>query len=242
MMNAIAGPDPRDPTTAPEPVPEFTASLKAGIRGLKLGVPRNYYFDGIQPEVESVVRAAIDHLRGEGAEITEVTIPAIEFSMPAGFAIVLPEASSYHQSMLRPRADDYNEDVRQFLEAGELILATHYLKAQRARSVIKQGFRTALQGLDALLAPTLPATAARSDTLTVELDGQPVGVIDAYVRTSFPANLSGLPALTVPCGFSSENLPIGLQIIGRPFDEATVLRIGQAYEASTNWHKQKPPL
>ena len=144
--------------------------------------------------------------------------------------------------MLRRQAEDYQPDVRRLLESGEFVLATQYLKAQRARTLIKQGFRTALTGLDALLAPTVPATAARADRLTVELGGRTIGAMNAYVRPSLPANLSGLPALSVPCGFSSENLPIGLQIIGRPFDEATVLRIGHAYEAATEWHRRKPPL
>ena len=242
MLNAIAGYDPRDPTTVAEPVPDFTSGLEAGVRGLKLGVPRNYFFDRIDPEIENAVRAAIDVLRAEGAEITEVTIPAIEHTLPAGTAIVWSEATSYHQPTLRRQADDYRADVRRLLESGEFVLATHYLKAQRARTVIKHGFRTALTGLDGLLAPTVPATAAHADTLTVELGGRTIGAMNAYVRLSLPANLSGLPALSVPCGFSSENLPVGLQIIGRPFDEATVLRIGRAYEAATDWHKRRPLL
>ena len=242
MLGAIAGYDRRDPTTVPEPVPDYTAELRAGVRGLTLGVPRNYFFDRLDPDVDRAVRAAIDVLRGEGATIAEVTIPSVEYTLAAYVPISISEASTYHQQMLRRHADDYADDVRLRTEAGELVLATHYLKAQRTRTVIKRGFRTAFAGVDALLAPMLPAPAPRADALTVELDGQAVPVMVAYPTWSAPTNLAGLPSLTVPCGFSRDNLPLALQIIGRPFDEATVLRVGQAYEAATKWHERKPPL
>jgi aspartyl-tRNA(Asn)/glutamyl-tRNA(Gln) amidotransferase subunit A len=129
------------------------------------------------------------------------------------------------------------------LEAGELYLATHYLKAQRVRALVKDGLRRAFQGLDALLTPTLPYPAARHDQPSFRgTSGSDEPVINAYVRTCCPFNLSGLPALSVPCGFTQVGLPVGLQIVGRPFDEATVLRIGQAYEAATDWHTRKPAL
>lgn len=242
VLQAIAGPDPRDPITAPEPVPDFGAGLHDGAAGLKLGVPRNYYFDDLDPEVARAVCAAIDHLRGLGAEVHEVTIPTIEYAFAVGRAIVRAEASSYHQTTLREQPDDYGPGLRHALQTGELVLATHYLKAQRARVLIQRGFQSALRSLDALLAPTVASPAPRAESLQGDPSDPAFAVIDSYVRFAYPANLTGLPALSVPCGFTESGLPIGLQIIGRPFAEATVLRIGQAYEATTPWHERKPEL
>jgi aspartyl-tRNA(Asn)/glutamyl-tRNA(Gln) amidotransferase subunit A len=243
LLGNLAGRDPRDPTSAREPVGDYMHELNSGVRGVHLGVPTNYFFDQCDAEVERAVREAIRALVDQGAEVREVTIPDLEVALAAEFAIVIPEASAIHQGMLRRQAGDYGEDVRVFLEAGELYLATHYLKAQRARRVIQGGLRRAFDGLDALLTPTLPYPAARHDQVTFQgSDGAEETVINAYVRTSCPFNLSGLPALSVPCGFTHAGLPIGLQIAGRPFDEATVLRVGQAYQAATEWHSRRPPL
>jgi aspartyl-tRNA(Asn)/glutamyl-tRNA(Gln) amidotransferase subunit A len=193
--------------------------------------------------VEAAVRAAAQVLSEQGTQVSEVAIPDIDLALVAEFAIVLPEASAIHQNSLRRQASDYGEDTRLLLEAGELYLATHYLKAQRVRALVKDGLRRAFQGLDGLLTPTLPHPAARSDQPSLRgPSGADEAVINAYVRTCCPFNLSGLPALSVPCGLTRAGLPVGLQIVGRPFDEATVLRIGQAYESATDWHARKPPL
>jgi aspartyl-tRNA(Asn)/glutamyl-tRNA(Gln) amidotransferase subunit A len=244
MLGVLAGRDPRDPSSAREPVPDYTADLQAGARGLRLGVPTNYFFADCHPEVEAAVRAAARVLAEQGAEVREVSIPDIDLALVAEFAIVLPEASAIHQQWLRKQASEYGEDVRVLLEAGELYLATHYLKGQRVRALVKDGLRrTFAEGLDALLTPTLPQPAARFDQASFRgPSGIEEPVINAYVRTCAPFNLSGLPALSVPCGFTQAGLPVGLQIVGRPFDEATVLRVGQAYESATDWHTRKPPL
>jgi aspartyl-tRNA(Asn)/glutamyl-tRNA(Gln) amidotransferase subunit A len=243
LLAELAGYDARDPSSAREPLADYSQELHAGVRGLRLGVPTNYFFDNCQPEVEAAVRAAIRSLADQGAEIREVGIPELELAPVAEFAIVIPEASAIHQPWLRRQAADYGEDVRLFLEAGELYLATHYLKAQRVRALVRDGLRRAFDGLDALLTPTLPQPAARADQEAFDgPNGAAEPVINAYVRTCCPFNLSGQPALSVPCGFTGAGLPIGLQIIGRPFDEAMVLRIGQAYESATDWHRRSPPL
>jgi aspartyl-tRNA(Asn)/glutamyl-tRNA(Gln) amidotransferase subunit A len=241
MLQAISGGDPRDRCAADRPVPDFSAGFHDGVRGLVLGVPTNHYFDNVDPEVEMAVRQAIALLEREGAVIKEVTLPSLASASAAEFAICLTEASSFHQRTLRASPDLYTPDVRLFLELGELIPGTTYLKAQRARGLIKQDFRRAFeeQGLSALLAPTVPGTAPRHDQATYDF-GVEEPTISACVRLCCPANLSGLPALSVPCGFSGDGLPIGLQIIGRPFDEATVLRIGQSYEAATDWVSRRP--
>lgn len=230
MMNVLAGYDRADPATADVPVPDYTAQLDTGVRRLVLGMPTNYFFDTVDPEVERAVRAAADVLAEHGAQLRDVAIPMADAYLPTEFGILLPEASAYHQHLLREKADLYTEDVRVFLEAGELMLATDYIKALRVRSLIQQSWQDLFASLDAVLAPTLPATAAKVGQTAFEWGDAGEPVTNAYVRTSAPGNLTGLPGLSLPCGFSSAGLPIGLQVLGRPFDEETVLRIGAAYE------------
>jgi aspartyl-tRNA(Asn)/glutamyl-tRNA(Gln) amidotransferase subunit A len=241
VLNALAGFDARDEATARVPVPDFLEGLGDGVSGRTLGVPRNFFFDDIEPDVESAVRAAVRVLEEQGATLVEVDIPYADQMLALEYGLVVPEATSYHQSMLRERGERYTDEVRVFLESGELVLATSYLRALRIRTLLKQAFREMFDGIDALVCPTLPATAARvrQETFTFP-NGTETTVTDAYVRHSAPANLTGLPALTVPCGFDADGLPIGLQIIGRPFDERTVLQIGQAYESESDCRRLAP--
>ncbi len=242
-LQVLAGFDARDPGSAREPVPDFTSDLDAGVRGLTLGVPSNYFFDDVDPEVESAVREAIGVLEAQGATLREVEIPFAEQMMAVEFGVLVPEASAYHQQMLRESGDRYTDDVRVFLDAGETVLATQYIKALRVRTLVQQAFRRAFEGLDAVVCPTLPAAAAEvgQETFTFP-GGTQTAVIDAWVHHSAPGNVTGLPALSVPCGFTSAGLPIGLQVIGRPFDEVGVLRVGQAYESATDWSTRRPAL
>jgi aspartyl-tRNA(Asn)/glutamyl-tRNA(Gln) amidotransferase subunit A len=242
-LQVLAGFDARDPGSAREPVPDFTSDLDAGVRGLTVGVPSNYFFDDVDPEVESAVREAIGVLEAQGATLREVEIPFAEQMMAVEFGVLVPEASAYHQEMLRESGDRYTDDVRVFLDAGETVLATQYIKALRVRTLVQQAFRRAFEGLDALVCPTLPAAAAEvgQETFTFP-GGTQTAVIDAWVHHSAPGNVTGLPALSVPCGFTSAGLPIGLQVIGRPFDEVGVLRVGQAYESATDWSTRRPAL
>jgi aspartyl-tRNA(Asn)/glutamyl-tRNA(Gln) amidotransferase subunit A len=242
-LQVLAGFDVRDPGSANEPVPDFTADLDAGVRGLTLGVPTNYFFDDVDPEVDSAVREAIGVLEAQGATLREVEIPYADKMMAVEFGVLVPEASAYHQEMLRQSGEHYTDDVRVFLEAGETVLATQYIKALRVRTLVQQAFRRAFEGLDAIVCPTLPAAAAEvgQETFTFP-GGTRTAVIDAWVHHSAPGNVTGLPALSVPCGFTSAGLPIGLQVIGRPFDEAGVLRVGQAHESATDWGTRRPPL
>ncbi|PRZ41601.1 aspartyl-tRNA(Asn)/glutamyl-tRNA(Gln) amidotransferase subunit A [Antricoccus suffuscus] len=241
MMNVLAGYDRADPGTVDEPVPDFTAGLDSGVKGMVFGLPTNYFFDNIDLEVESAVRAAVDVLTGLGAQVREIELPMTETYMSVEFGILVPEASAYHQKLLREKADLYTDDVRVFLDAGELMLATDYIKALRVRTLIQDGWRDMFEGLDAVLAPTLPSTAARVGQDTFNW-GVEEPVINAYVRTSAPGNLTGLPGLSVPCGLSNDGLPIGLQILGKPFAEPTVLRIGAAYEAANPSAGKVPTL
>lgn len=242
MMDALAGYDRADPASRDVAVPSHAGELGAGVQGLVIGLPRNYFFDRIDPEVEAAVRAAAEVLEGLGAEVREVDIPYPDTYMSALFGILVPEASAYHQDLLREKGDLYTDDVRVFLEAGELMLATDYIKALRVRTLIQQGWRDLFEGLDAVVAPTLSAVAARTDQMAFNWGGAEEAVINAYVRTSAPGDLTGLPALSVPCGFNTDGLPIGLQILGRPFAEPTVLRIGAAYEAENPTAGRVPSL
>jgi aspartyl-tRNA(Asn)/glutamyl-tRNA(Gln) amidotransferase subunit A len=241
VMDAIAGYDRADPASVDVAVPDFTASLDAGVAGLTIGVPVNYYTERVDPEVAGAVSAAIDVLVGQGAQVHEVEIPLPEYILPTEWGIMLPEASAYHQQMLRDKADLYTDDVRLYLEVGELVLATDYIKALRVRTLIQQRWRDLFEGIDVLIAPTLTTPALPADQPEVTWsDGSTESATDTYVRFSAPANVTGLPSLSVPCGFNASGLPIGMQILGRPFAETTLLAAGQAYESATEWARLAP--
>ncbi len=243
VLGVIAGFDPRDPATTEVPVPDYADGIEAGVSGLTLGVPTNYYFDDIDPQVERLVREAVAVLEANGATVREVEIPYAQHIMAVEFGLTVPEAAAYHQTMLRTRGGRYQDDVRVFLEAGEFMLASQYLKVLRVRTLVKEAFRAAFDGLDAIVCPTLPATAARAGLQEFQFpNGTRKSVMDAYVGHSAPANVTGLPALSLPCGFDSDGMPVGLQVIGRPYDERTVLRVGQAYETATDWTARTPSL
>jgi aspartyl-tRNA(Asn)/glutamyl-tRNA(Gln) amidotransferase subunit A len=242
-LAVLAGYDVRDPGSINAPVPDYLQGLDGGVKGVRLGIPRNFYFDRIEPETERLVRDAIAELERQGAVLVEVDLPLADLYMAVEFGICMPEASAYHQEMLRAKATKYNDDVRTSLEVGEMIAATDYIKALRVRQRIKDGWRDAFQSIDALVAPSVPAVAvAAGQTSFTWADGTEEALINAYVRLSAPGNITGLPAISVPCGFTNAGLPAGLQILGKPFAEPMVLRIAEAYERSTAWHERHPAL
>lgn len=240
-LQVLAGFDPRDPGSLDEPVPDFSAGLGESVQGLRVGVPTNYFFDRVDEEVEAAVRAVYGELESLGVELVEITLPMAEQIMPVEFAIMLPEASTYHRRMLRDTPDLYNDDVRMLLEAGELISATDYIQAQRVRNLIQQAFRELYERVDVIVAPTVTAPAVTAGTQTINwADGSEEPVVMAYTRLATPANVTGLPSLSVPCGFSKQGLPIAFQAIGRPMEENTILRLGTAYQQATDWHERHP--
>jgi len=242
-LQVLAGYDARDPGSIYADVPNFSENLDKGVKGLRVGVPNNYFFEHINPEVTAAVRAAHEKLESLGAELVEVTIPMAELIGAIFFGVLLPEASTYHRYMLRDTPHLYGEDVRVFLESGELILATDYLKAQQMRNLLKQEFKKLYEQIDVMVAPSVPTTAVMADTETLTWDdGTEEPMVSAYTRYATPINLTGLPALNVTCGFSSEGLPIGMQVIGRALAESTVLQVGAAYQAATDWHTRHPEL
>lgn len=243
LLGVIAGYDPRDRTTVDVPVPDYAAVLERGVAGLTLGVPTNYYFPGAHDDVAAAVHAAIAVLREAGATVVDVEIPHVEFAFAAGRLIVRAEAAAYHDAAVRDPSTPYGDNARLAIEAGYFVPAGAYLKAQRARVLIQRGFRDALGRCDALIAPTVPATASPAALFEHAVLGtEAFEAINAHVRWAYPANLAGVPALSVPCGFARDGLPVGCQVIGRPFDEATVLAIGAEYERRTDWHLRRPAL
>jgi aspartyl-tRNA(Asn)/glutamyl-tRNA(Gln) amidotransferase subunit A len=217
-----------------------TIAVPAWQRGLRLGVPRAYFFDGLQPEVEAAVEQALDVLNGLGATLVDVEWPAVKLSNSATWTIILAEASAYHRPWLRERPQDYSDATRADLELGERVAATDYIQAQRARTVLKQQVEAVLAQVDALVTPMLAITAPKIGQTTVEVGGKVKEINPVFIRLADPFNLTGQPAISVPCGFSTDGLPIGLQIAAATED--AVLQVAQAYESATDWHTRRPPL
>lgn len=240
VLEAVAGHDPADPSSSEEQVPDYTGTLSRGVDGLRVAVVRNWYFDRVNAFVAEAIEEAASVFEDLGARVEELRVPHLELSMPIHHTILASEASAYHQPTLRTVPDRYRRGTRMFLEAGELIPATAYVNAQRARELVRQGFYEAFSDTDVMIAPSLPTTAGALGSSKVQIDGAE-DITQAYVRLSVPANLAGLPALSVPCGFH-DGLPIGLQIIGKPFEEQAVLRAGHAYEQAVENYTRRPPL
>jgi len=260
LFGAIAGYDARDSTSVDAPVPDYLASLKDGVRGLRVGVPREYFIEGMQPEVEAAVRAAIATLADVGAEIVDVSLPHTEYALPVYYLIAPAEASAnlarydgiryglsrqekdlwdgYRQT----REQGFGPEVKRRIMLGTYALSAgyydaYYLKASQVRTLIRRDFDRALTQCDVLAAPTTPTTAFKLGEKTDD----PLQMYLADVFT-LALSLAGLCGLSLPCGFDQAGLPIGLQIMGGAFDEAAVLRVAHAYEQATDWHKRKPRI
>jgi aspartyl-tRNA(Asn)/glutamyl-tRNA(Gln) amidotransferase subunit A len=212
-----------------------------GIRGLRVGVPKNYYFDRLQREVRQRVLAAHTTLEKMGAKIQEVKLEGMQETANLVADILFPEATAFHWKWLSKRPQDYGEDLRTRMQGRMAQTAVTYLQALQRRQQYAESFRKVMESVDVLAVPTIPIIAPRITDPEVWIGRSKENVRVALLRLTFPGNLSGLPAISVPCGFSPERLPVGLQLIGRPFDEAALLGIALAYEQSTPWHKMFPP-
>jgi aspartyl-tRNA(Asn)/glutamyl-tRNA(Gln) amidotransferase subunit A len=243
MLAAMAGHDPRDQQTATVGVPDYAAELERGLQGMRLAVIEDFTLSELQPDVEARMRTALEQLEKGGAQIREVAIQDLEPSLATSalLTVDIAEPAAYHAQWIRERPDDYGEDVRGRVEMGELYLATHYIQAQRYRTIVRDQFVDVLEDADAIITPAVPFTAPEVDAEEVEL-GEVVDIITAVMRYQALPPLTGMPAMSVPCGFSSDGLPIGMQIVGRPFGEGTVFRIGHGYQALTDWHTREPEL
>jgi aspartyl-tRNA(Asn)/glutamyl-tRNA(Gln) amidotransferase subunit A len=261
LLRAIAGHDRCDSTSADMPVPEYTSVLERGIEGLRLGVPKEYFVAGMDAEVEQAVQAGIDTLRGLGADLVEVSLPHTRYAVATYYILATAEASSnlarydgvrfglraaeYHdlsEMYQRTRAAGFGAEVKRRIMLGTYALSAgyydaYYRKAQQLRTLFRQDFQAAFRQCDALLTPVSPVPAFR---LGERLDDP----LQMYLTDIFtiPVNLAGLPALSIPCGFTSQDLPVGMQIIAPPFHEETMLQVAAAFEAVTDFHTRKPAL
>jgi aspartyl-tRNA(Asn)/glutamyl-tRNA(Gln) amidotransferase subunit A len=241
VLDAIAGEGPLDPQSPGPGALRSARNLRKELRVLRIGVPKQYFFDHLQQEVRRKVSAAIATLEQNGAEIREVDLKLMRETSRLASDLTVAEALVYHWKWMRRWADSYGNDLRVRLKEGMDMSALAYLQAQELRIAYTRELETALQSVDILAAPTLPIAAPRITENEVDAGGRKENVRSALLRLTRPANLSRLPAITVPCGFTSGNLPAGLQLIGRSMDEITVLRAAYAYEQLTSWHEMFPP-
>jgi aspartyl-tRNA(Asn)/glutamyl-tRNA(Gln) amidotransferase subunit A len=234
LMQPLAGHDPLDPASSHAPVDDYTAGLGRGVRGLRVGVVRNYFFEGVDPEVERAFEEAMATLRRLGAEVRDVQIPSLG-ATHSFLLILLAEAYAYHERDLREHPELYGDVLRERLLAGALVTGAEYVQAQRIRSGICRETATVLRDVDVLATPTTPKPA----TPFAQAHDPEFG----FPRSNMPPfNITGSPTLALPCGFSASGLPLSLQLAGRPFEEATVLRVGHAYEQATSWHTRRPAV
>ena len=241
-MNAIAGHDPKDIASANVPIPDYTASLTGDVNGLRIGVPQEYFDAPLDPEVRQAVTDALSRLEMLGAEVREVSFPMFNDSQAISGTILMSEASAALRDVLAQDGERLYPPVRLRLETGLFISAADYLRAQQARAVFDREARKLLDEVDLLAGPTEPVTAPRLLAQQVLAGEREIGTVAALTQYTRPYNITGFPAISLPCGFSAAGLPIGLQLAGRPFDEPTVLRAAHAYEQSTDWHTRRPEL
>lgn len=242
VHQAIAGWDSRDVVSSRQPVHKCLLESEPRLDGTVIGVPASFYFDGLVPDVATAMQVALRVLETLGAELVEVRIPDIATYNSLHRVILLAEATSVHRRRLEERREDFGDDVRSLLDQGRFVLAADYLHAQRARRIFCRDFDAVFARVDALVAPAIPIPTARIGELKIEIQGHRENVRLATTRNVRALNLTGLPVLSVPCGFHSDGLPIGLQIVGRKYDEVQVLQIGHAFEQATDWHQRIPSM
>jgi aspartyl-tRNA(Asn)/glutamyl-tRNA(Gln) amidotransferase subunit A len=242
MLSAMAGHDPRDPTSSGRAVPDYAAALTGEVRGVRVGLLRAFFLDFAEPAVRDGVEQAVKVLEALGAIVEEVALHTQAHAAGASFAIIAPEALTYHEKWMKSRPDDYGADVRDRLRGGAFVSATQYVRGQQARAVIRNEVEACLARLDVLIAPATPIAATPVGQTEVAIGNEKQDVRGSLTRFNRIFNLSGHPACAVPCGFTPAGLPIGMQIAGRLFDEATVLRVADAYQRATDWHLRRPPI
>ncbi|OUM86843.1 MAG: glutamyl-tRNA amidotransferase [Bacillus thermozeamaize] len=241
LLEVIAGYDDKDPTCINVPVSAYRSAITGDVNELVIGINESYFFRDVDSGVEKNVRNGIRLLEEMGARVTSVDIPSIEFAPFAEMITIISEASAIHHQNLIERRQDFGDDVRILLELGELVTAVDYLQAQQIRYQLNHDFRKVFQSVDVLITPTLPFTPPLIGQDTVLLNGKEVNFLDHVIRFTGPENITGLPAISVPCGFSEE-MPVGLQIIGPPFKEEIILNVAYAIEQTNPLKGKKPNL
>ncbi|HXJ84830.1 MAG TPA: amidase, partial [Candidatus Methylomirabilis sp.] len=241
MLGAMAGYDPRDASTSVLPVPDYVAALTGNVHGLRIGLLQAFFMESAGEEQQRAVRGALTVLEGLGAVVREVTLDKVGLTAGASTAMIAAEAYAYHESWLKKRSAEYGSDVRERLRLGAFVTGADYINGQRARALARDSVDAVLSGLDVLAGPTTPIAAPVAGASEVEINGGRQPVRASLIRFTRPFNVTGHPTISIPCGFTGDGLPIGLQIVGRPFDEATVLRVADAYQRATDWHTRRPP-
>jgi aspartyl-tRNA(Asn)/glutamyl-tRNA(Gln) amidotransferase subunit A len=241
VLQAIAGYDPRDPGSAKVDVPTFDALLGTPIRGLRVGVDRrNFFHELVDPQVRTAVEEAIRAIERLGATVREIELPWLAYAHAAQNVIHMTESHAYHETRIKREPYLYGPSLRAYLRLGAFVSGAEYLHAQRVRAKIRAGMLAAFHEVDVILAPTGARFGERFDE--IDASKRFSGGIGSKGNLAVPFSQAGVPAISLPCGFAAEGLPIGLQIAGRPFDEATVFQVAHAYEAATPWHDMHPPI
>jgi aspartyl-tRNA(Asn)/glutamyl-tRNA(Gln) amidotransferase subunit A len=246
MLQVIAGFDPKDPSTVDKPVPDYNSALDGSLRGLRVGVPRSYFFEEAQPEVDRAVRAAIGKLVELGATLVDVDVPHAHLAGSAGWIVAMAEAACFHEKRLRESPALFDPLVRERLEAAKFYAATDYIKALRIRSLLMKEMAAVFERCEVMAVPGNTNLASRLEPPeTAKSDVKPGSTATPFRRgNTFIGNMTGLPAMTLPCGFSSGPplLPVPLQLYAKCFDEMALFRVGHAYESATDWHRRRPPV
>lgn len=241
LLEVLSGYDPKDPTSVDVPVINYTEMLSEDISGTVIGINEDYFFNKVDNQVDVAVQKAILELEKLGAKIEIVKIPTLSLSEFGELVTITAEASAIHHDNLVKHPEKFGDDVRLLLEFGELISAVDYLKAQQVRRQLSNDFALAFKQVDVLITPTLPFLPPNIGDNTVNINGEKFNFLDEVIRFTGPGNLTGLPALSIPCGIS-EGLPIGLQIMGPAFKEENVLKVAYSIEKLNLLHGQKPKL
>ena len=239
MLQACAGYDPLDPASANEPVPDFTAKLGRDIKGMRIGIPRDLFMENCDKEILASFEKAVTQMAGLGARVTDVESISFGDLWAAFWPTIAADAAAYHLEDMKKRPNDYNSDLRLTLAMGTLVSATGYLQAQRVRDQLRRKMLKQLETIDLFMLPTTGFLPGRIRS------EPPVGMFISEENFSIYTpifNVTGFPALALPCGFSASGLPIGFQLAGKPFDETTVFQAGYAYEQAAGWYKQHPAI
>jgi aspartyl-tRNA(Asn)/glutamyl-tRNA(Gln) amidotransferase subunit A len=238
MLRAIAGHDGQDPTSRPRPIPDYFQALQGDVKGMRIGLLKEYLDSPMEEGIKQATMAFAGRLKGLGVKVEEVSLPQLRYASVVSFLIMASESMAYHRRFMKTRASDYGEEIRVRLGLGQFVLATQYIQAQRVRRLLYRHIQDALGRFDLLLSPTLPITAPRIEDREILFGGKSTDVRPVLTRFTRAFNVTGHPALSLPGGLSPSGLPIGMQLIGRPFGEETLLRLGHAYETAFPF----PPL
>jgi aspartyl-tRNA(Asn)/glutamyl-tRNA(Gln) amidotransferase subunit A len=244
MLAVIAGADPLDATASRQPVPDYVAALDDGVAGLRVGVAGDFYADGLDDTVTRALAEAVAALGGLGARVDRLAIPDPGPIVSAcSNVMVRAESAAIHSRILKERPGDLQPAVRERMAPGLTVTAYEYLQGQRLRAQLTREFIAAVfSRVDVLVTPTIPEPAPALAEVKAGATADVIGRMGRFSRLTRPFNALGLPALSLPCGAAADGRPVAMQLVGRPFDESTLLRLGHAYERATTWHRRRPAL